>query len=171
MSESEEEAKPARPKRRKALLLIGCVLAAMILAVTALLFIRSRQATPASIPREVISRFDFPLYFPRPVPDEFKFTEKSFAANPDNSVLTYNFTYYDKPIAVSVQPMTGISTDEFKATEEFVTPIGRAYIADIQEFRTTAAVTTDKSFILINAPGQIPRDAMKEFVGSLRQAR
>jgi hypothetical protein len=169
MTESEE-AKPARSLRRKVYILVGCVLALVVLAATTLWLTRSKQ-TPSGIPQETISRFDFPLYFPQPIPDEFKFIENSFAASPDNSVLTYNFTYYDKPIAVSVQPMTGISTDEFKATEEFVTPIGRAYIADIQEFRTTAAVTTDKSFVLVNAPGQIPRDAMKEFVGSLRQAR
>lgn len=167
---ASEEAKPARSKRRKVIILVGCALVIAVLAAAALWFGRDKQ-TPAGIPKETISRFDFPLYFPQPIPGDFKFTENSFATSSDNSVLTYTFTYYDKPVAVSVQPMTGISTSDFKATEEFVTPIGRAYIADIQEFRTTAAITTDKSFILVNAPGQIPRDAMKEFVGSLRQAR
>lgn len=154
---------------RQVMILVGCVVVTAILVLASIWYTR---AATVGIPRNLTERFDFPLYFPDNPPTEFKFTQDSFSSTPDNSVLTYAFTYNDKPIAVSVQRLINeISASGFKATEEFTSPIGKAYITDIQSFRTTAAVTTDKSFILINAPGQIPRDTMKHFINSLRLAQ
>lgn len=125
----------------------------------------------ANIPASIRKQFSFPLFFPNPIPSDFTFKTKSFSSTQDDSVLTYAFTYHEKPIAVSIQRLTKeISPDSFNPTEKFMSPIGMAYIVDIENFRTTAAVTTDKSFILINAPGQIPIEAMKDFINNLRQS-
>lgn len=160
-----------RQKRKKYVLLVGLAITAVALGIAAAGVIYTHQRTQASMPLSVSRQFDFPVFFPKPIPKDFKFSPNSFSANPDRSVLTYALTYRDKPIAITVQRLTNdIPIDNFNPTEKFMSPIGMAYIADIESFRTTAAVVTDKSFILINAPGQIPLSAMKDIINSLNKS-
>jgi hypothetical protein len=155
---------------RRALSLTGAgLLCAGVLAAGAIWYLRENTAA-VGIPHSLTREVNFPLYLPHHPPTGFKLKDNSFDATAQ--VFTYSYMYQDtKTIAVSIQPISDdISTTSFHPTKSFTTAIGKAYLVNL-DIRTTAAIITDKSFILINAPDPIPMAAMEDFVNSFRPSR
>ena len=118
-------------------------------------------------PPEIVSRATFPLYFPEQTPVGLMLDTHSFSST--SQVVTYNYIYEgSKRLIVSIQPLKGVDTDQFNATNKFTTHIGTAYVVDLDS-RTTAAVVGQKSLVLINAPQKIAVDTMNQFINNLRQ--
>lgn len=142
----------------------------IVMAALAFVYIHFRAANHRSaIPEHIINTVSFPVYAPDRELPGFILDEASTSAT--SQVVTYNYTYDDtKKLIISIQPMSSdIDPNQFRPTKEFTTTIGKAYIVDLDS-RTTAAVVTDESFILINAPSGIAVDAMEQFINSLRKS-
>lgn len=154
--------------RKRVLVGLGGLMMSVILAAGAIIYIRQYTAL-AGLPREQYQDLSFPVYFPVRPPG-FKLDPGSI--NSRSFVLSYKFTYDSgAPVLVSISPLDPkLDTNTFRPTREITTKIGKGYLVEYDE-RTTIAIPTEKSFVLINAPEKIPAFAIEQFASSLRQAR
>lgn len=114
------------------------------------------------------AQLHFPLYYAPSPPAGIKFDPTSISLGKD--VLIYNYTYDGgKPLAISIQPRTGIDVTSFNPTSTVSTHIGTAYIVDLSD-RTTAAVVTEQAVLLINAADKMPVSQLTQFIDALRPA-
>ena len=82
----------------------------------------------------------------------------------------FSFTYDgSKNLAVTEQAMpSNFDAGSFNPTSKFTTTIGTAYEVDL-DTRTTAAIVTDRTLLLINAPDKISVDTLNQFINALKQ--
>ncbi|HEX3082079.1 MAG TPA: hypothetical protein VHQ86_02395 [Candidatus Saccharimonadia bacterium] len=148
-----------------ALIISGGVLA-VALAVGAIIYIRA-NTTLVGLPHEVYDSLNFPVYFPHHPPAGFSFDTKSVSTKAN--VLTYAYHYQgQKPVFVSIQPLDPqLDVTTFRPTREITPRIGHGYLADFGS-RTTVAVVTAKSLVLINSPDGVPDGAIEQFTDSLQ---
>ena len=144
--------KPAGPAW--VLAVMACIILVLVVAATYLVY---QMRNPHIPPRLLAAQkaVDFPLYYPNKLPAGYKLEESSITYT--KHVAVYSFTYeHGKHIAFSVQPKAaGFSTDSFNPTSEFTSYIGRAYLVDLDD-RSSAAVDSDTSWLLINDPELVP---------------
>lgn len=145
-------------------LLVGLIVAALLTAV-AIVYYRF-QSPALTLPRDTYAHLDFPVYFPTSPPANFSFDESS--VNSTSQVLVYAFKFRDdKPVSVSIQPLDPqLDISSFRPTREINTTIGQGYLVEY-DTRTTVAIVTDKSFVLINSPDGVPSGAIEQFANSL----
>lgn len=154
--------------RRK--ILAAVVSFAVILSIVALFVVRGPAThIPAEIARAQ-KAVHFTLYYPEQLPDGFSLDRTSVSVG--GNVVIYSCIYEKtKRVSISIQPRySSFSTDQFKATSEFTTHIGRAFMVDLED-RTTAAVVGPASWVLINAPNTMAVDDMRTLIDGLRSAR
>jgi len=155
-------------KRRPALVAVG-VLLLLGLAAVAISHIRQHPTT-AGLPRNDYERLSFPVYFPQPLPAGFTLDRSSISSRPN--VLIYKYTYDNgDPLFVSIQPLDPqLDLNSFKPTREIGTAIGKGYLVEYED-RTTVAIVTPKTLVLLNAPQNIPSVAIEQFAASLRAVK
>jgi hypothetical protein len=123
----------------------------------------------AKIPAELVrvqSVVSFPLYYASSLPPGMKLDTKSVTAT--SGVVLFSYTYdTNKRLSVSIQAKAkDFDTSSFKPTSDFTTHIGRAYVVDLED-RSAAAVVSDKSWVLLNAPEKISADILRQFIDAL----
>jgi hypothetical protein len=145
-------------------LLVGLVVVALF-AIVAVWYYKF-QSPAIQLPRSAYSHLNFPVYFPVSPPANFTFDESSVSSTPQ--VLVYAFKFRgDKSVSVSIQPLDPkLDISSFRPTREINSAIGQGYLVEY-DTRTTVAIVTDKSFVLINSPEGVPSSAMEQFANTL----
>lgn len=149
-------------------LLVGLVVVAL-LAIAAIAYYKF-QPPAIKLPRDTYAHLDFPVYFPVSPPANFSFDESSVNSTPQ--VLVYAFKFRgDKHVSVSIQPLDPqLDISSFRPTREINPAIGQGYLVEY-DTRTTVAIVTDKSLVLINSPDGIPSGVVEDFANSLKPVK
>jgi hypothetical protein len=155
-------------RRRRLMLASGALAAAVILVAVAFFLIFGHTSPARSALSQAQQKVTFPLYYPESTPEGFTFDKDSVSAT--DQVVLYSYSYDgDKRLLVTVQSGK-FDSGQFKATSDFTTTMGHAYIVDLDD-RTTAAIVGEQSWVIINAPNKIAVDKLTAFINSLRLVR
>lgn len=156
---------PLHSPKQYAIVFVGLMV--LIASASLAIYYLRPQSIPVELPREAYQNLTFPVYFPENPPPRFVLDTSSVSSR--QNVLSYKYDYEgNRPVSVSVQPLdTQLDVGGFKPTREITTNIGKGYLVEFDE-RTTIAITTAKSLVLINAPEKIPANDIEQFASSLR---
>lgn len=168
-SMSEPTTEQVVTPRRRFLITGSCVVLVVALATIGVIYFHAR-VTSAGLPPATYNRLSFPIYFPKHLPPDFALDKRSISSTP--SVLTYKYDYKgSRPVFVSIQPLDPqLDTSSFRPTREIDTSIGHGYLVEYEE-RTTIAILTSKTLVLINAPQKIPGAAIEQFADDLQTVK
>jgi hypothetical protein len=103
-----------------------------------------------------------PLYYAKQLPAGF--TLKPGSASQEEGVVFYSYDYNDKEIIVTQQPKPKMM-ERVKKIKEFDTPIGKAYLADL-EGRITGFIETDKTLVILNNAATDDKLVLEELMHS-----
>ncbi|HUC89454.1 MAG TPA: hypothetical protein VMR45_01505 [Patescibacteria group bacterium] len=164
-----EEQNNLRPSRKRRLIILIAVLCCIILPASgvALYFVHKNYEDNRGIPKALASKVDFSLYYPHKLPDGMTVDRNSFSATPDVFMYTVNYIGHKKMV-VSIMPLSSKpDVETFNPTRTLDLDIGKAYIATFDP-RTTAAIITNKSWLLVNAENGIDDGTMNDLLKSLQ---
>lgn len=109
----------------------------------------------------------FPVYFPTPLPSGVSLRPGSVSST--GAVYTYVLDTAPRSfVYVSIQPVAYEVVTSFRADQEFQTYLGRAYIVSRDSGKTSAAIVTDKTMILMNAPGGVAESQLRHIIDAMR---
>ena len=154
---------------------IGLVIVLVLAAVALITLHHFRAANkPDSLPTSVVKHVKgFQVYAYTP-PDAAGFLLNQKSVQFQSGVLVFQLTNpNNKTLAVTEEKIPdGYDYANLRADKEFDAPIGHAFITDGVNRTTAAVFTTDKTWILINAPSPIGTDAMTTVLNSfIKQPR
>jgi hypothetical protein len=151
--------------RKQFLLTTAGALLSLILATTAIGYIHQHTAL-AGLPRDAYQNLAFPVYFPKHPPQSFTLDEDSISSKP--LVLAYSYKYENGNLVyISIQPLDPqLDISSFRTTREISPSIGKGYLVEYEE-RTTIAIVTKESLVLMNAPRKVPGFALEQLAESL----
>jgi hypothetical protein len=123
-----------------------------------------------ALPKILVSSLSFPVYFPKPLPNNLNFSANS--ASVQANVLTFSLKdNHDKKVLVTQQARPNdFDFSRLSGNDEFTTPEGKAYIVD-NDLRTTGSLVTDKTWVILNAPGKIDTDTLRQLIKNLTPIR
>ena len=160
-------------KNRKSskLIILGTLLLVLIGCIFVFTFLKSKTDSDTSSKiSEYQKQVNFDLYYPVNLPQNLSVVTKSISITEQVFLYQVVDSITGKSISVSIQPKQDITDSLYKGDNEFISQMGRAIILDFPG-RTTAAVFADKSWALLNANDQIPRQTMEQIINSLRQVQ
>jgi hypothetical protein len=156
--------------RRQLLIALSIFILLAALAAGAMIYWRQHNIPASQLPPSRYKDLSFPVYFPQKLPDGFTLDKNSIDSQPN--VLVYKYTYDNgDPLFISIQPLDPqLDINSFKPTREIGTSIGKGYLVEYED-RTTVAIVTPKTLVLLNAPEKIPGVAIEQFAASLRPVK
>jgi hypothetical protein len=109
------------------------------------------------------SGVDFPLYYPAVMPESFYAGGR---IDDDSRSVTFMLTYDNtKPVVVTQQPRPPLM-EEVKKISTFTTPLGEAYIADLNGHKA-GFLLTDKTLIIVSSLHDVETVDLKELLDSM----
>lgn len=155
-------------KHRKSWLKYVVILVAALIIIGIVWVIFAGRAK-SEVPAEVISAkatTSFPLYYPQPLPDGFSSTSNSL--NVTDGALMFNVTdRKGNAVVVTQQPRPQL-TEEVTKTKQFSTPIGNAFLAQLNG-RTVGFIYTEKTLIIVSSTNEVDDDDLVKLLSSLQK--
>lgn len=105
----------------------------------------------------------FPLYYPVKMPDSFA-TEGSIDEVKEQAVV-FTLAYDDKEVVVTQQPRPPLM-EEVKKIRQFTTPLGEAYIANLNGAKA-GFIVTERTLIIISSQDTIASEDLEQLLRSL----
>ncbi len=158
------------PIPRTLLIITGAVVVgAIVAAILLLAHLHKTKVSVGGLPASVIrqiSGFTPYVYISQGPIDSFQLTQNS--AHYQDGVLIFQLANNaGKTLAVTEQRLpSNYGYQDLVADKEFDTPSGKAFITDAVTRTTGALFTSDKTWILINAPSPIGANAMTTVLSS-----
>jgi hypothetical protein len=100
--------------------------------------------------KDASQQVNFPVYYAQPLP-AYKVNSNSVGTT--NGILTYSYTYGNDVINVAEQPNPSV-VEQVTKTRKFDTPIGSAYLADLNG-HTAGFIQSDKTLIILSSQNNI----------------
>lgn len=150
----------------------GVLLVIIILGVTSIIWLAPRLSSgPPKALIDAQRTVSFPLFYARQAPKGFAFNADQVSTTSQAAIYSYSYDNGKKRLAMSVQPPTSdVDAKNLRSTSEFTTTIGRVYVLSYDD-RTGAVITSDKSWVILNAPDKIAEDDLRDFINTLRPIR
>ena len=123
----------------------------------------SRYDAPIDTATE--KQIGFTLYYPRNFPQDFSYKPGSLNVQSTAVVFTLEAPNGDQ-LQVTEQPRPPL-TEELTKTKQFDTPVGKAYISELDN-RTTGIINTQNTLIIVNAPGKINTDTLQHVLSAFK---
>jgi hypothetical protein len=149
-------------------LLGGVVVAVLLLVAGFFLFQHLSGDKPANKSQEQINpltslkgNVDYPLYYAKQL--SAGFTVKPGSANQAEGIIFYSYDYNGKEIVVTQQPKPKVM-ERVKKIKEFDTPIGKAYLADLEGRITGFIETNEQTLIILNNAGVDDKLVLEELM-------
>ena len=145
---------PAHTKRPSILGLLWGVVAVLVALTVVLGGLTLKSMSEASEDlhsslEQIQSDIDFPLYYPSTLPKDFGLQNTSPSAD-GNAAVNYTLTYKDTiKIVVTQQPRPKLM-EEVNKIREFNTPVGKAYVANLNG-RKAGFLLTEKTLMIISS--------------------
>lgn len=172
----EDEVEPTKPQNTGGTLtkwrIAGLIFVAVMVLTGVLVWSSKHTASPKSvptatneIPKSVISAVNFPIYYPASLPAGYELSD----ARAQGSIVNIYYRYAtSKQLIITEQPRP-LNIEEVTKTKEFTTPIGPAYLANLNG-RTAGFVRADKTLIILTSSADITTSDLEQVMMNLQQA-
>lgn len=119
-----------------------------------------------SLPANIVSGVNFPLYVPAKLPPDYHYNIGS--ANIRNGILFYKLSSGTKIITITEQPLppVDINLTDIKSYSDLKVPAGRAAIG-ISVGNPAVIILTDTTMVNINSTKGTPKDVVSELAQSI----
>jgi len=166
------DASPTLPKRKNYLVLFVSVMSvAIIVLLVAILWLVLSKDSGARAPEDILEKtaamqsIDFPLYYPKQLPEDFSISADSIAAQ-EARMISFSITSPNGgQLLVTEQPRPPIM-EEVQKSVEFKTQSGDAYIANLNG-RVAGFIRTEKTLIILSVMGEVPNDSLRQIMNEI----
>jgi hypothetical protein len=159
------------PSERKQWILWTSLIAILIFLGSASIwfYVQTRSLQPQSDLKtqlhELESQTDTPLYFPATLPPDFKASDEEPGFY-EEEVVEFSLLYRDRRLIITQQPRPAVMEEVNKKTE-FITPVGKAYIADLNG-RQTGFLLAKETLVIVTSPDGVGSEQLKQALESMR---
>lgn len=151
--------------------IIGSVMVATMILLAAASVWFYVQSRPPKIDlayqlRQLQPQLRVPLYVPASLPADYEVVSGSVGFL-EEGVAGFTMRYKDKELFIAQQARPPLM-EEVNKKEQFTTPGGKAYIADLNG-KLTGFLVTQQTLIIVSSPDKVGSAQLKEILQSIRK--
>lgn len=159
----------ARKIRKPYLLVIVSGIVTMLLVITGTVIITRKHAV-----NPVIADFTaaqktviFPLFVPGSLPNGYSYLNHSISTKSNIVVFVISGPGGQRVAVTEQSKPSGFDFSQLSGTSEFNTPLGNAYVDDL-DLRTTGSVVGSQTWLIINTTPAIGESLMSQIINSFQ---